>query len=151
EAGRIILWATVALWALLSFPRYDVDELFTPQEIAAAEAAGDDIDELAAARGLERSVAGRIGKVIEPVIEPLGYDWRIGVGLIGAFAAREVFVTTMGVVHGVGDDVDEESATLRDRIRAEKRADGTPLYTPLVATSLMVFFALAMQCLSTLA
>src|SRR5690606_39219763 len=81
EAGRIILWATVALWALLSFPRYDVDELFTPQEIAAAEAAGDDIDELAAARGLERSVAGRIGKVIEPVIEPLGYDWRIGVGL----------------------------------------------------------------------
>lgn len=151
EAGRIILWATVALWALLSFPRYDVEDLFSPDEIVALEAAGEDVDELAAARALELSIAGRIGKTIEPVIEPLGYDWRIGVGLIGAFAAREVFVTTMGVVHGVGDDVDEESSTLRDRIRAETRPDGTPLYTPLVGMSLMVFFALAMQCLSTLA
>jgi len=85
------------------------------------------------------------------ILGSLALGALIGVGLIGAFAAREVFVTTMGVVHGVGDDVDEESPTLRDRIRAEERADGTPLYTPLVGMSLMVFFALAMQCMSTLA
>ena len=87
---------------------------------------------------------------MEPAIAPLGYDWKIGVGLVGAFAAREVFVSTMGVVYGIGD-VDEESTALRQRIRTEKRPDGQPVYTPLVGLSIMVFFALAMQCLSTLA
>jgi ferrous iron transport protein B len=85
------------------------------------------------------------------VIEPLGFDWKIGVGLIGAFAAREVFVSTMGVVYGVGDEADEQSATLRQKIRAETHADGRPVYTPLVGLSLMIFFALACQCMSTLA
>lgn len=151
EAGRVILVATVALWALLSFPRYSVDDLFTPGQIAQAHHDGKDIDALARGAALERSVAGRIGKTIEPAIAPLGFDWRIGVGLIGAFAAREVFVSTMGVVYGLGDDVDETSSSLRDRLREELRDDGTPRYTPLVATSLMVFFALAFQCLSTLA
>lgn len=151
EAGRIILWATVVLWALLSFPRYAPEDLLPAERIAQAELAGEDVEALAAPLALERSFAGRIGKTVEPVIEPLGYDWRIGVGLIGAFAAREVFVSTMGLVHGIGEDVDEESAALRDRIRQEVRADGSPLYTPLVGISLMVFFALAMQCLSTLA
>ena len=75
----------------------------------------------------------------------------IGVGLIGAFAAREVFVATMGVVYSAGDEVDEESTTLRERMRAELRADGTPVYSPLTGLSLMVFFALACQCMSTLA
>ena len=88
---------------------------------------------------------------IEPTIEPLGFDWKIGVGLIGAFAAREVFVSTMGVVYGVGDTVDEESATLREKIHKETTAEGSPVYTPLVGLSLMVFFALACQCMSTLA
>jgi hypothetical protein len=74
-----------------------------------------------------------------------------GVGMIGAFAAREVFVSTMGLVYGVGADVDEESSSLRDRIRADLRQDGRPTYTPLTGLSLMVFFALAAQCMSTLA
>jgi len=75
----------------------------------------------------------------------------MGVGLIGAFAAREVFVSTMGLVYGIGEDVDEETPALRDRIRAERRADGSPVYTPLAGMSLLVFFALACQCMSTLA
>jgi ferrous iron transport protein B len=100
---------------------------------------------------LEASYAGQVGKAIEPVIAPLGFDWKIGVGMIGAFAAREVFVSTMGLVYGVGADVDEESSSLRDRIRADLRQDGRPTYTPLTGLSLMVFFALAAQCMSTLA
>ena len=106
---------------------------------------------LAAPLALERSYAGRIGQTLEPAIAPLGYDWKIGIGLIGAFAAREVFVSTMGLVYGIGDGVDEDNATLREKIRTEKRDDGSRAYTPLVGASILVFFALAMQCLSTLA
>ena len=71
-----------------------------------------------------------MGRAIEPAIAPLGFDWKIGVGLIGAFAAREVFVSTMGVIYGVGEDADENSMALRDRMRAETRQDGTPVYSP---------------------
>ncbi len=151
EAGRIILIATVVLWAMLSFPRYEPQDLLSPEIIADAEAAGADLEALAAPVALERSFAGRLGKAMEPAIRPLGYDWKIGVGLVGAFAAREVFVSTMGLVYGIGEEADEESAALRDRIRAETHTDGSPVYTPLVGLSIMVFFALAMQCLSTLA
>jgi ferrous iron transport protein B len=106
--------------------------------------------EVVRAEELRSSLAGQMGHAIEPVIEPLGFDWKIGVGLIGAFAAREVFVSTMGVVYGVGGEVDEESASLREKIQSEQRSDGTPLYTPLMGLSLMIFFALACQCMSTL-
>jgi ferrous iron transport protein B len=85
------------------------------------------------------------------VLRPLGFDWKIGVGLIGAFAAREVFVATMGVIYGMGDDAEADSGGLRDRIRAERHPDGRPVYTPLVGFTLMVFFALSCQCMSTLA
>lgn len=87
---------------------------------------------------------------MEPAIRPLGYDWKIGVGLVGAFAAREVFVSTMGVVYGI-TDADEESAGLRQRMQEARHADGSPVWTPLTGVSVMVFFALAMQCLSTIA
>lgn len=107
-------------------------------------------DERAAAK-LANSYGGRLGKAIEPVIEPLGFDWKIGVGIIGAFAAREVFVSTLGIVYSVGDDVDDNPEPLRDALRKERRADGKPAYTPLVGLSLMIFFALACQCMSTLA
>ena len=151
EAGRIILVATIVLWALLSFPRYEAADLLSPEIMAEAEATGVDVDALAAPLALERSFAGTLGKAMEPAIRPLGYDWKIGIGLVGAFAAREVFVSTMGLVYGIGDDADEQSVALRDRIRAETHSDGTKVYTPLVGLSIMVFFALAMQCLSTLA
>ena len=97
------------------------------------------------------SYAGRLGHAIEPVIRPLGFDWQIGIGILGAFAAREVFVSTMAVVYGLGEDTDETSLPLRDRIRSERHDDGTRVFTPRTCLSLMVFFALACQCMSTLA
>jgi len=99
---------------------------------------------------LRHSFAGRLGHFIEPAIKPLGYDWKMGVGLIGAFAAREVFVSTMGIVYSVGSD-DEDTTPLAQAMLADRYANGKPVWTPLVATSLLVFFVLAMQCMSTLA
>ena len=160
EAGTVILAGSVVLWAILTFPRGSDEvtalEATRPQVEASsegeaqAEALAALDAEIAGAR-LRNSLGGRIGHAIEPVIEPLGFDWKIGVGLLGAFAAREVFVSTMGVVYGVGADVDEESTTLRERMKAERRADGRPVYTPLTGLSLLFFFALACQCVSTLA
>ncbi len=102
------------------------------------------------APAIEFSLGGRLGKALEPLMRPLGFDWKITVGLIGAFSAREVFVSTMGLVFGL-EDADDEAAPLRDKMRAETRADGRPAYPPLVGLSLMVFFALACQCMSTVA
>jgi ferrous iron transport protein B len=103
------------------------------------------------ASALEQSFGGRLGKLLEPALAPLGFDWKIGVGIIGAFAAREVFVSVLGMVYGLGDIGDDQLAPLRERMRAETRANGHPVYTPLVGLSLMIFFALACQCMSTLA
>jgi ferrous iron transport protein B len=154
EAGTVILVCTIALWALLSFPR----ELEQPSKdyaalarAAASPAAAAALEHEWQGELLRRSYGGRLGHLLEPAIEPLGFDWKIGVGLIGAFAAREVFVSTLGVVYSIGDEVDEADVTLRQKIRAEVRADGTRVYSPLVGLSLMVFFALACQCMSTLA
>jgi ferrous iron transport protein B len=133
RAGTVILALSVLLWALTTYPKP-----VNPD-----------------AKGAERiahSVAGRLGKAIEPVIAPLGFDWKIGIGLIGSFAAREVFVSTMGIVYSVEKSGDEMPVTtLSETMRNEKRPDGTPVYTPLTGTALMVFYVLAMQCLSTLA
>ncbi|MCB9584395.1 MAG: ferrous iron transport protein B [Polyangiaceae bacterium] len=138
EAGSVILVCTIALWALLYFPR-------------AGEAPPNVDPVVHQAEALENSYAGRIGKGMEPAIKPLGFDWKIGVGLIGSFAAREVFVSTMALVYGVGEPEDEEAKPLREKIRAETKADGKPAYTPLVGFSLLIFFAIACQCMSTLA
>lgn len=141
EAGRIIVVASVLLWALLAFPRQDAEVLVPPAEHAALVGAGADIDALVAQRQLEQSFGGRLGKAMEPVIAPLGMDWQIGVGLVGAFAAREVFVATLAIVHGVaGDDVEGDLA-----------ARLAPNLSIPAGASIMVFFALSMQCLSTLA
>ena len=141
EAGTVILTCTVVLWALLSYPKLPAP----PIDALPAVHAQWQADSLA------QSFGGRMGKAIEPAIAPLGFDWKIGVGIVGAFAAREVFVSTMGVIYGVGRDSNEESVALRDRMRADKHPDGRPVYSPLVGFSLMVFFALACQCMSTLA
>lgn len=138
EAGTIILVCTVVLWALLSYPRLPTGDGANSTTAPANVSA------------IEYSYGGRIGKAIEPALEPLGFDWKIGVGMIGAFAAREVFVSTLGLVYGIGDD-DGVEEPLRDKLRAETRADGAPAYRPLTALSLLVFFALACQCMSTLA
>ena len=131
RAGTVILALSVLLWALSTYPKSAPDA--SPSE------------------ALAHSVAGRLGHTIEPLIAPLGYDWKIGIGLIGSFAAREVFVSTMSIVYNVESDDKEDTAPLRDTMAAEKRADGTPVFTPLVCLGLMVFYVLAMQCISTVA
>ncbi len=154
EAGTVILGCSIALWALLAFPR----ELPAgSRDYAAAIAAAPDDDARQAlenerkAELLANSYGGRLGHALEPVIAPLGFDWKIGVGIVGAFAAREVFVSTLGIVYSVGGDADESSEPLREALREERRPDGGRAYTPLVGLSLMLFFALACQCMSTLA
>jgi ferrous iron transport protein B len=131
RAGTVILALSIILWALLTYPKPSNPQA-TPSEAIA------------------HSVGGRMGHAIEPVIRPLGFDWKIGIGLIGSFAAREVFVGTMGIVYNI-EDADETSEPLRDTMMEEKRPDGRPVFTPLVCIGLMVFYVLAMQCISTVA
>jgi ferrous iron transport protein B len=145
EAGTVILGCTVALWVLLSYPK--PAEPMNPVPVAAQQPKESGAREHS---HIESSFGGRLGKAIEPAIAPLGFDWRLGVGIIGAFAAREVFVSTLGLVYGL-DDLDDEAVPLREKMRSERRENGAPVYTPLVGLSLMIFFALSCQCMSTLA
>ena len=108
-----------------------------------------------AAAQAEYSLSGRLGHLMEPAIRPLGYDWKIGIGLVSAFAAREVFVSSMGIVYSVGEVEEGKTADLASAMRADRYASGPragqPVWTPLVAVSLLVWFVLAMQCMSTFA
>lgn len=140
RAGTVILAISIILWALAYFPR--ISE--TTNDVSGVEVAGE-------SRQLEQSYAGMLGRTIEPVIQPLGFDWKIGVALIASFAAREVLVSTLSIIYNVGRDANEESETLISAIRDAKREDGTPVWSPLTAITLMVFFVLAMQCMSTVA
>jgi ferrous iron transport protein B len=160
EAGTVILAITVVLWALLTFPidaevaaardKAKAAATVTIPEGAEREAELVAIENEARQLLVEHSVAGRLGHAMEPLIAPLGFDWKIGIGILASFAAREVFVSTLGIVYGLGE-ADEESTSLRDAMRKDTRKDGAPLYTPLSGLSLLVFFVLAMQCMSTLA
>ncbi len=177
RAGTIILAISIVLWFLLSYPKVDAASLKGPDispaagirpgpghappiaeepsnEEAAEEAASSDAasarEEALAAAQMRDSFGGRIGRVIEPLIAPLGFNWKIGIGLIGAMSAREVFVSTMGNVYAVGD-ADETSSPLKTAMQRDRWPDGRPVWTPLVAVSLLVYFVLAMQCISTLA
>jgi ferrous iron transport protein B len=155
EAGTVILACTIVLWALLSFPRSDAIAT-TPidgRATTAMTAVGGDragAVEARPKRDIAASYGGQLGHAIEPALRPLGFDWRIGVGLIGAFAAREVFVSTMALVYGIGDS-DEDATPLRARMKSEVSPDGAHVYTPLMGLSLLIFFAIACQCMSTLA
>jgi ferrous iron transport protein B len=101
---------------------------------------------------LRNSFAGRMGRAIEPIIAPLGFDWKMGIGIVSSFAAREVFVSTMSTVYNVGSEDDSNSKTkLEETLRQQKHPDGTPVYTTLTAITLMVFYVFALQCVSTVA
>ncbi len=134
RAGTVILSLSIVLWALATYPRTAPDPSLPPAQQQEAQ--------------LAHSTLGRFGHAIEPVVRPLGYDWKIGVSIVASFAAREVFVSTMGTIYGVGADDD---AALQDRLRAETRPDGAPAYTPLIAVGLMVFYVFALMCMSTIA
>lgn len=163
-AGTIILAFSILLWALTYFPRQTRTwEEYTSQrtalamqaesdasQTAAVEARIEELGNQAAAEQLRSSYAGRMGQWIEPAILPLGFNWEIGIGLLSSFAARELFVGTLGVVYSTGD-ADENSAPLQQRIQRATWPDGRTLFTPLVGVTLLVFYALACQCISTLA
>jgi ferrous iron transport protein B len=131
NAGTIILGISIVLWFLTTYPKHP-DPAATP-----------DVQ-------IAHSLAGRAGQIIEPLIKPLGYDWRVGIGLITSFAAREVFVSSMGVIFGV-QAANEDTAPIRDALRAATWPDGAPLFTPLVCFGLMIYYVFAMQCMSTVA
>jgi ferrous iron transport protein B len=137
RAGTVILALSIVLWALATYPKVAVNPSLS--------------EEARAEQQLEGSALGRIGHGIEPLVRPLGYDWKIGVSIAASFAAREVFVSTMGTIYGVGDTSEGDEA-LRDRLVAERHPDtGAPVYTPLVAVGLMVFYVFALMCMSTMA
>ncbi|MCU0634006.1 MAG: ferrous iron transport protein B [Gemmatimonadaceae bacterium] len=135
RAGTVILTLSIVLWALATWPRLPVDGSLP--EARQRELA------------LEHSALGRIGRAIEPAVAPLGFDWKIGVSIAASFAAREVFVSTMGTIYGVGGDDDTDRLT--DALRRERRADGSPVYSLPVALSLLVFYVFALMCMSTVA
>jgi ferrous iron transport protein B len=181
RAGTVILAISIILWALMYFPRSsqkpearsqrpEAAKSSLPYEGGVAPASGDGVvlsggnasvnervsadvppAPLPESEQLKHSYAGQLGHVLEPVIRPLGFDWKIGVALIASFAAREVLVSTLSIIYNVGKDEDAQSQTLISAVRNARDDNGKPTWTPLTALTLMVFFVLAMQCMSTLA
>jgi ferrous iron transport protein B len=154
DAGKVIMVISLLLWGLSTYgpanrmravtEKFDRFAAANPQQTA-------EQNRQRKTALLENSYAGTLGKSIEPVIRPLGYDWRIGIALITSFAAREVFVGTMATLYSVGEDAKETSSTLRQKMDAAVRPDGSKMYNLATGLSLLVFYVLAMQCMSTLA
>ena len=146
DAGKIILAISVVLWFLSSHgPGNKLTEL--ENKISSTENSKAEIQKQLKAEHLENSYVGILGKQIEPVIKPLGFDWKIGIALITSFAAREVFVGTMSTIYGSND----EDKGIRMKLQNEKNASGNPVYTPAVCVALLLFYAFALQCMSTIA
>lgn len=151
DAGKIIMVISLILWALSSFGPSDTSRIEAKfkTEMIKRPSETDSLQVALSSAKLENSYAGILGKLIEPAIRPLGYDWRIGIALITSFAAREVFVGTMATLYSVGED--DEGLLLRDKLRSAKKEDGSTLFTLATGISLMIFYLFAMQCMSTLA
>lgn len=155
SAGTSILAICIVLWWLGSYPKVGpspmAEELRAQATVNAtkAEELNTEADRLDAMYAKEHSMIGRMGRTIEPVFKPLGYDWQLSIGVLSSFAAREVFVNTMAIVT-TGREDSEESGVL-DRVREAKRGDGAPIFTRATSWSLLVYYVLAMQCLPTLA
>lgn len=153
EAGKVIMVISLILWALSSFGPQGKTEVITKQYNLSKNNPLLNKEELTKeyhAAKLENSYAGILGKTIEPIISPLGFDWKIGIALITSFAAREVFVGTMATLYSVGE-LDDNSLLLRDKMKAATNVNGTPVYNLASGLSLMIFYVFAMQCMSTLA
>jgi ferrous iron transport protein B len=177
KAGTIIFALSVLLWAAMYWPRLPaeraaaiaaatraasptpttmVHQLIDPATLAetvsptSTQMLQQHVDDAVAAAQISQSYAGRFGHAIAPALAPIGCDWKTGIGLVGAFAAREVFVSTLGIVYGVGD-TEDDTATLSSALSADRRPDGRAVWTPLVAATVLIWFVLAMQCMSTVA
>ena len=174
QAGTIILVLSIIIWAAMTFPILDPADMDKPLEVtsgkdavlwdsykddlAAAEAAGDtaaaeaaqgELDLMYARYAVQHSIGGRLGKLVEPVFAPLGFDWRIDIGVVASFAAREVVVSTLAITAGIGEEGAEDEPLLRDTLAGMTRPDGSKLFDLPTLLSLLVFFVLAMQCLPT--
>ncbi len=154
DAGKVIMVISLLLWALSTYgPKNRMHAVTTKydQLIKQNPQQTEDLNHQYKTELLQTSFAGMLGKTIEPVIKPLGYDWKIGIALITSFAAREVFVGTMATLYSVGEDAKENSNTLHQKMEAAVRPDGKKVYDLATGLSLLVFYVLAMQCMSTLA
>jgi ferrous iron transport protein B len=154
DAGKVIMVISLLLWALSTYgPKQKMQAVTAKydQLIAANPAQTNELNKQRKTALLQNSFAGTLGKAIEPSIRPLGYDWKIGIALITSFAAREVFVGTMATLYSVGEDADASNSTLRQKMAAAVRPDGTKVYDLATGLSLLIFYVLAMQCMSTLA
>jgi ferrous iron transport protein B len=170
RAGTIIFAFSIVIWAMLYFPRpaelatqttqrftrtvaieQDLSEAQVAEKLAVAdsELAGR-LDNTLRAAYIEQSIMGRVGKAIQPVFAPAGFDWKITVGLVASFPAREVVISTLGIIYSLGD-VDEQSPDLRSTMAASKWSDGSRVFTMPVVLAMMVFFALCAQCGATVA
>jgi len=154
DAGKVIMFISLILWALSTYgPKermqqvaqsYDARILENPESKV-------ELSRLKNAALLQNSYAGIVGTALEPVIEPIGYDWKIGIALVTSFAAREVFVATMATLYSIGEDADAKNLKLREKMQMATKRDGSKVYTLATGLSLMVFYVFAMQCMSTLA
>lgn len=153
EAGKIILAISVILWVLASYgpgDKMQQAEVVIRSQSKEQKITEQELEARISSYRLEHSYAGIMGKTLEPVIKPLGYDWKIGIALVTSFAAREVFVSTIATIYSLGSTDDEQ--TIKGRLKSEINPEtGGPRYTPAVGFSLLVFYTLAMQCMSTLA
>jgi ferrous iron transport protein B len=153
DAGKVIMIISLLLWALSTYgPKQKMQAVTTKYEqlIAAHPDQAKELNKHRKTELLQNSYAGTLGKAIEPAIRPLGYDWKIGIALITSFAAREVFVGTMATLYSVGEDADDNNNTLRQKMSAAVKPDGTKVYDLATGLSLLVFYVLAMQCMSTM-
>ncbi|NCP90279.1 MAG: ferrous iron transporter B, partial [Flavobacteriales bacterium] len=151
-AGKIILAISIVLWFLASYgpgDNFNHAETIIKTEYASQRLSEEDINQHIASYKLEHSYIGITGRAIEPAIRPLGYDWKIGIAIVSSFAAREVFVGTLATIYSVGND---DEATIKNRMSAEVNPIlGGPLFNFASGISLLLFYAFAMQCMSTLA
>ncbi len=154
DAGKVIMVISLLLWILSTFGPAEKMKAVTSKYdalIVATPSQNQSLDKERKTALLQNSFAGILGNFIEPAIRPLGYDWKIGIALITSFAAREVFVGTMATLYSVGDGADENSSTLRHKMATALRPDGTKVYDLATGLSLLIFYVIAMQCMSTLA
>lgn len=150
DAGKIIIAISIVLWALATFGPSNQMEIAEKQAISQSKGLSDEErDERVASAKLEASYMGHLGKAIEPVITPLGYDWKMGISLLTSFAAREVFVGSLSTIYSVHQE--DDNAPLIDKMKAQKTPEGLPVFTLASGLSLLVFYAFAMQCMATLA
>lgn len=160
KAGTVIAAMAILIWALLTFPmnegrhealqeRIRIERAHLEQSAEVQDQKVAELTNQAAALDLEQSYGGRLGHALEPVFRPVGYDWRLTIGVIASMAAREVFVATLGTVFALGN-VEEHTDGLTDVLRNAKNADGAPAYTLATCLSLLVFFAFSLQCVSTI-